>query len=749
MRWAKYLYIVAIVFLELPLSAQTLLLKGDTQVSRPSLHVELALYLELDTGEAKDLTVRVAPFRAADGRTSRLASVKLNGTAGTEDTEGIWTTTLTLLKQAEPRPTLQVVADFPSRGEYTASVELTFNGTRHAAIPIAVTLTPRPLSVEYIGLNPVEATVGPFRSGSATVKFGVRETTGQQTTIYAPAVTGITRKNGDRIRQAEVKVTPHFETCQSARGANAQSRNETAAKAADEFVIRSRGTCEGAFTLSEIGEAGEYAGKLYVANGDAQPIEVNLPSVFVKESFLTALFFILAGSVASFFIRRYTKESRPKLLALRNVADVRELLEQVRAGSGALGPVEVRVFEGLHRQILTVERDVTRGTSTDQGAAALGQLQTKISLLGDWLNVGRALSQVTPPIIVETPRAQWAALADSVFLTTAKDSTATLKSDLEKIRKDMTSAVKTELLARIDDFDKLTNSFKAAHPGEWDKEISDVLGLLASARTEASADKFPESSAHFQQARLAYFPISIGELKKSLNGPMPMGFEPDTWNTLKRSLQTQVDELEREPDQAAKLSIFQAANRAYVSAIVAALRTRIEELKRGATPSPDVRTSLDKALTALLAAEPAVNRGTWDEALTHYQDAVAHVTAAERALVASGSIESAAAALPAAAFVALPEGAGMGDVEFIPSIQLHPRTRSEQFTQLISARDTRLNIALLGISAVAGLSALWLNDPIWGGWKSYLTAWLAGLGLQQAGGAAIDSVPALTRKLTE
>ena len=72
-----------------------------------------------------------------------------------------------------------------------------------------------------------------------------------------------------------------------------------------------------------------------------------------------------------------------------------------------------------------------------------------------------------------------------------------------------------------------------------------------------------------------------------------------------------------------------------------------------------------------------------------------------------------------------------------------------RLSDIIERYDALLNIGLLIIATVLGMSLLWYNDPVWGGWSSYSTAFLWGLGLHQVGGAGFEGVPAITKKLKE
>src|SRR5262249_5534808 len=152
---------------------------------------------------------------------------------------------------------------------------------------------------------------------------------------------------------------------------------------------------------------------------------------------------------------------------------------------------------------------------------------------------------------------------------------------------------------------------------------------------------------------------------------------------------------------------------------------------------------------SLNRSEAAVANGQVDVALNEYQNAVDAVKDAD-ALILKAGVRSAGGAtdLFLAPFLTLPEGSEFQTPKTVPSVARQSRTAAA-IDKLIRRYDVWFNLVVLVISSVIGLSVLWINDPVWGGLKSYVTAVLWGLGIQQAGGAALDGLPAITKRLTE
>lgn len=687
--------------------------------------VVLPVYLELDQGKITGLHVAVDNFVAPDGSLVPV-TVTVNGAAAS--------TAIDVTQQ--DRPQVQISATLPISGDYKSHISLTYSGKRQKSVALTVTRQRNALPLQIEGLNTV-ATTRWFKTTQATANFVIRETGGQAVNLYWPTLVGFAVKDGDKKRQAAYD-------------------NETFEVPGSSGSIRMGGQAStpGKLIVTGIRGTGEYSGKIRVSNADTTPVDADL-SILVKDNWLVAFFFILVGVVTSYAIRRFTKESRPKLVALRSLADIREALDKVQANAGELGDIEKKVFDGLRDQIAELDRDLTRGTITDTGAAGIKDLQNKLTFLPAWLTVGRKLRSVNPPSLVATPRAKWQAMADSYFLKKgAGDAPA---AELTAISADIDKAVKDDLLARITGFQKMAEDHKASQPGSAAAIDADVLPLLAKARDEATNDKLPEATAEFQSARSSFAQVLTDQLTAELNGPAPPGFQQSEWDALRQQLAGQLDKVRQESDPEAALSQFEAANRTYIGAVIRAMRTAISTsvgaLASGVL-SPEaqktLQTKLDNATRILDTGEAALRTGQTDTARQAYQqaaDALREVSAAIQK-AGGGQLDfSLSQVLPS--LLTMPGRAGVQATLPVGASQLRTMSVSDRLTLLIDALDLWFNLGILLIATIVGLNILWASDPVWGGWKAYITALLWGLGLQQTGGATLDGLSAVTKKITE
>lgn len=689
--------------------------------------VALPMYLELDQGKVTGLRVEVDNFVAPDGSLVPVnVAVMLNGAAASAP----------LNVAQQDRPQVRVSATLPISGDYKSHVSLIYSDKRQKSIPLTVTRQRNALPIQIEGLNTVAVTRW-FSASGATANFVIRETGGQPVTLYTPTLVGLAVKDGDKKRQAAYD-NESFEV----------------GKDKGDIHIGGQASIPAKLIVNGIRDTGEYSGKIRVSSSDTAPVDADL-SILIKDNAVVAFFFIFVGVGMSYLIRRYTKESRPKLVALRSLADIREALDKVQSNAGELGDVQKKVFDGLRDQIAELDRGLTRGDTSDTGAAGLKDLQNKITFLPSWLTVGRKLASVNPPSLAATPRGKWDAMADSYFLKkTAGDAPA---ADLQAVAADIDKAVKDDLLARIAAFQKTAEDHKASQPASAAALDAGVLSLLVKAKEEATNDKLPEATADFQSARRAYARVLTDQLAAELNGQAPPGFKPAEWDALRQQLTAALDKVRQETDPEAALSGFEAANRDYIAAVMRAMRTAIGEsaaaLVAGNVSPQDqkpLQTKLDDAAKALDTGEAALKGGQTDTARNSYQlaaDALREVSAGIKQGGGGQMGFSVFRVLPS--LVTIPEGAGMRETSSIPASQLREMSLSDKLTIAIDGLDLWLNLAILLIAIVVGLNILWASDPVWGGWKAYITALLWGLGLQQAGGATLDGLSAVTKKITE
>jgi len=686
--------------------------------------VSLPIYLELDQGRVAGLHVDVDNFVGPDGSLVPV-TVTLNGAPPSKSID---------ITQQD-RPQVQISATLSVSGSYKSHISLFYSDRRQKSVPITVTRQRNAVPIQIEGLNTVAITRW-FIPPRMTADFVIRETSGQATTLYLPTLVGFALKEGDKKKQA-VYNSIRFTVTDDTRGIHIGGQESVPGKL---IVTGIRGT-------------GEYSAKIRVSSADTNPVDADL-TILVKDNFLVAFFFILTGVGTSYVLRRYTKESRPKLLALRNLDDIRRTLVNLESNAGELGENEKYVFHGLRDRITEMNRELTRGATSDTGAA-LKDLQNKLTFLPPWLTLGRKLRTVNPPSLIATPEAKWEAFADTYFLK--KDAGAAPLDNLAAIGAEIDKVVIDDLLKHIAAFRKTAEDHKTSQPNSAAGIDAGVLPLLVEAEAHVTNRKLPEATTSFQAARRSYGRILAEQLVAELGGQAPPGFKEAEWRALGQQLSDKLKKVLDQSDPEGALSEFEAANRDYVGGLIGAMRTAIDNSKSQVASgivNPEAQKTLtaklDDATKALNNGEITLRAGQADTARQSYQQAADAMREASTQITNAGGAQmgfSLSSVVPS--FLTMPAGAGVRETASVPITQLPTHSVSDKLTLLIDEYDLWFNLVILLIATAVGLNVLWASDPIWGGWKAYILALLWGLGLQQAGGATLDGLSAVTKKFTE
>jgi hypothetical protein len=698
--------------------------QAGVKVATSTATSSFRLPLELDRGAVKELTATVDQF-VAPNATRIEPTLTLNGKPANQ----------AITVTQTDRPILEVSATFPVVGDYKSQIVLTHSGGRLPSVPLTVTRQRSDVTAEIAGLETVTTTK--WRTADARIRFTVRETAGQKLALYPPALDGFALKESDKVRRAA-----HYAAV-DVDGAGAPKDQPPAAT--ESFVVEPHRGRPVVVDVRGIQDAGEYSGTIRLASSNGTPVTKEV-TVLVKTSGWVAAFWVFLGVVASFLIRRYTKEQRPRLQALRRVRyaeDDLAAVEREAASPTPPAPPAASIFEGIRQRLARIERSLNDGTARDGASASLDEVDKKIVALPGWLSTGRWLDAVQPADIVEAPRAAWRALASSYFLKAG--ATDDITAALTKIEADLKGAV----VARIKEFTDQVTAYKSAHPGAAAEIDQNVAPRLARAKAGAETGDWAGMTVAFREARLAYAKVLASEFDAILTAPAPLGFDAVTWPALGRRVATLLERIRQESDPDRAVALHREANQTYLGEVLAKLDAVVDGLVK--TGSAAEAKELEGATTALTAARLAGQKADWVAGRAAYEKAAKIVTAVlDARKKAGGGAQAGAVSQPAASFwETVPPGAAMGTATPLSALSPRTKTTADQLSDWLERYDLLLNLALLLIACVVGVSLLWANDAVWGGWKAYTTALLWGLGLHQVGGSVLEGLPAVTKKLTE
>jgi hypothetical protein len=668
----------------------------------------------------------VDDFRAPDGGT-----VSVTATLNDQPTD-----TAIAVKQAD-RPRLGVAGIFPMAGDYKSNIVLFYGGTRQASIPFTVTRQQNAVSVQIDAVDTAATTRSPFSGADVALRFVLKENAGRAVPIYQPVLVNFALKETDK-------------TLKQARYSGVELRNLRP----ESLLVGPLQSREHVLEVRGIRDAGEYSGTLRVGSEDTTPAEKPI-TIFVKDSAWMAFLFVFLGVASSYVVRFWAKEERPKLDALRRVANLRDDLDGVEKSAGKPPDSAAKIFAGLRAQLAKIERNLTQGTGGDQ-TASLDEINARISKLPPWLTLGNRLAAVDPAATVEKNLHDWETLGNAYFLTPGAKADE-FDKQLADANTALDQALKQAVVKQITDFQATVAAFKATHPTASLKDVDD---LVTSARANADNGNLQSAANDLKAARGKYCQAMAAELDKALSGPAPLGFKEADWKKLGDDLRAQLPAVTAEADPDMALRLFDKVNNAYIRAIVTALANLIPARKKAIDASstvdtklrPGLQEQLDGAAADLKAAQIELESGDWNGPLDHYKKAADAVQAVDKVVAGSGGGQQGVHEIGAAIaqFIApLSEALNLSTSQSVPGRPERKQSIADRLSSMIRQYDLVFNIGLLLIATILGLKLLWADNAVWGGFKDYAIAFLWGLGLQQVGGASFEGLPALTKKIAD
>jgi len=677
-------------------------------------------------GDVKGLTVAVDDFHGPNDSVVR-PEVTLDGKPANVAID---------FKQSE-RPLLRIAGTFPYAGDYASNIVITQGESRQASIPVVVTRQWNAIGVQVELVDTARATtVLPGSAADATIRFTVKESGGKPLTIYTPKVTELALKRGDKQKV-------------QARYAKAELKDPKSSLAFEPQESR-----EYVVVISGLQDPGEYSGVITVGSPDATAMETAF-TLFVKNGWFTAFLFIFAGVGASYLIRRWTGETRPRLDLQRRVSNLSDDLGAVEKTATPLPFGSGRVFTALREKLAKVGRDIEQGASGDR-TPELDELNVKISKLPPWLTLGNELAAVDPQATVQKQIDDWQNLGDSYFLEPGA-KVDVLDKAIGDIRTAMKEAVKAAMVKRIDDFTAVVSAYKTAHPNV---KMDGVERLAGSAKTKAGAGDPAGAGADLRLAQSEYAKQAASDLNTVLSqASPPAGFTPQAWADLATRLRAKIPDVSREPDPAKAIALFDDVNGEFLREIISHLEELAQELAPKVDSNPhlapeakkELQTTLGEAVAGLKGARTSLDSGDGNAAMASYNSAAGKIKGVIDKLAATG-VSPLGPGRQIGSFIAdffaPPQPLVLHEARAVSDRVERKVSTGEKLTEKIRQYDLLLNLGLLIIATVLGLKLLWADSATWGGAGDYAVAFLWGLGLQQVGGAGFEGLPAVLKKVT-
>lgn len=604
-------------------------------------------------------------------------------------------------------------------------------GSTAQVTTIEITHPERPAVVTISALQPFEVVAswwGPITSPEQRLKARL---TGGSAAFTLPAP------------ELQVLYKPDDKVTLSAPGV----RLHPATAAQRSFSLQANGSVEVPVAFTGFPSAGRYEATLKFAQPASAP-EIRTVTIYVREHWLVAALWITLGVLVAFVLRAYGAVLAPRLAQETRVAAVFEQFAAARSAAqrnddktGA--SVVAQIHEALVARWNTMASNGRLVGSTD-----LDLYEAKIPLLTNWLQLRGWLRMELPPVTHALAREALAAvqavLVNPAAAGTDVSAQSTALAGLPFLLEQ--SALK-ELADTVQSLD-------AALAGRKDPRLDTLRkklkALASSMPTDAtSIVTFAEALNRLDMDRIA---ILIGDLEGLLRRPTPRQIEPDEWQGLTTSISQTLRDAG--PTAESRIAAYTNAFAMIASPIARAVESEAQRaVDAGGVHLAQWQSVLGNARTVLagIATQPHTGEPADLEVLIDDSDKVHRAAVAEAApLPRNGPNARTQTILDIKTLILAPSApVGAGWLNFLG---YGPRAASlQEPNALANARRRERSLSLLALAAVlcitvlAGMQALWSNNWTWGGVTSYLFALLWGAGLS---GFTFDGVKNLIGKWT-
>jgi hypothetical protein len=670
---------------------------------------------------------------AANGRVerARLVVTGLADEAGEQVSELKVVGGEELALPVEPARSVEVLleADIPAPGTYHATLTLLQAGHPPTSVQLLVS-RPRPVLNVALEVAPARGQLPLFRGeGTASLQLTLQEKEGRPVMLSPPVLARL-------LLQAGPSDDSGVQALAEARFQDARGQPLEAP-----FLLNRRVTLPLRLQLSGLPGPGRYEGTLRVGAMDAPAVDT--PFVLhLREHPLVAALLIALGVGLSFLVRKYVMHERPRMVRQQRVLGLARVLEELKAAP-ALSPRD--------RELLTaVARGVDGALADSSGPERLELLERQVACTRDWLRMRRAVEEMRPASLRAEPQAKLAEVertlrapgATAEDLGRAEATLAALPSELEvRMREHL-----TERLALVrEELDTLARESGTELARQLEPRVRPHLDRAAALLERDSHAAFAELDA----ARLAQTLLLAERLAASLEAPAPSFLGHDAWVALRTELRLALAPLREAPPPPVDTAVG-----AYERALSLSLKTLAEALAdtaRARLRAVGEQAGQQERWLRVLDGAEGVSRHLAERKLPEaaraletarlaYEVASAAGGSAELGPVSfSGSDEEGPA--PGQPGEPLPAFLFEGVQLFVPTLEGRPPSVGLALLERrMASMDLVILALVLGLSTLAGLRLLWLEDPAWGSLNDRLLAFSWGFGLHQVSHSGFSSL---------
>jgi hypothetical protein len=460
---------------------------------------------------------------------------------------------------------------------------------------------------------------------------------------------------------------------------------------------------------------GRYDATIRFPAAGYQPIEKTV-TVYVRDSFWMAVLYIALGALVSLGVHAYTARIRPRLVAQQRVsamfADLSAL--QTRMGEDpASRELVQRVSDNLANLWDELRRKRRAPASED-----FDLFDQIVQNLRPWIELRQQLLAIRPASIRDQ---LMPALMDAgaAFIRAAPAATEVQTSvkALEDLPAKISAAIQSEIRSQVVQLETELRGNSRAE-GMLNR-LPQVLNLLDSKDVKAALTAF-------NRIRGDYVRLVANDLR-SLTTPMdpPAGVIPEKWKEVQTATIEVVQDLNQIGDPDKEMQAFRAVLKSYLTVVLEGLGRFSSNLSKGdheavgkklMTIQADIKAGkLTVAWRALEATEKEISLK-----------------------LGAGKMGGAEAAATAALKAAVAPSAVFGALDLIDIVDAAPPSEVLRHSGATAAAERRIGIfdvlltfIVILVAVAIGLQTLWADNPTWGGWLSYLAAFVWGFALDQ------------------
>ncbi|WP_224995946.1 hypothetical protein [Cesiribacter sp. SM1] len=640
---------------------------------------------------------------------------------------------------------LTISATLPNTGTYTSSIILIYGG-RAWPIPLTIErLSPEPSIV----VSDIES-VKSISVGSEDVMVRVRltENAGKVVKLSKPSLSSLSLVQSDKNR-----VQANYSSLVTLNEKGDVLTNVN---------INPRETINLILAIKELHQSGEFNGILTFSGPDVNSLNKAF-TIYKKESWWLASFFISLGVLISYLLRLYIRTIRPVLIRRHQVEIVMAELEDVARIIKNYELKEQEVLQLLRQRLNEVDENIKKFSDTD-AAAIIKEIHIKLDIFHNWVKGRRTIASLQPAL-----QKQFSGKLDAIenLLRKSNPSENEIREQEDIINKlpiDILTAKKSELSLTLTEF---LNELESKIDKTNSVALQEGLKTLVIPKIKYAQDlldaisndsNFENIRISYNEARLQYTLLLTDDIINSLGSNPPLGIQNTSWNYIKKKI-TDAAEKIKHLDNADQAKVaYENVYALYLQSLVYELqefgKSKIHIISKDPTFSEnekaDLTSQLKSSLVKLDAILSEIDTLHLQEARKHYEQVTKDIEKVIAITQDKGGVmrihtDIGLIATNSSFVSSIPESVDFPFLDyFIRRKQLrNPDPIASGWRILL--KDIVFTLVIMAASVALGIKILWVDNATWGGYNEYITAIIWGLGVS----AGSEGIAALSSKIDQ